>query len=508
MDDVSRMVARQYEAYAYPEPFPDLAAKVAAGYFELGDPSRYGPLIWPEGRPRKRLRILSAGCGTVQAAYLAFTNRDCEVVGVDLSAASLGHERYLQDRHALSNLHLYQGDLRDAGRLGQTFDYIVCSGVLHHLADPDAGLRALTGVLAPDGAILLMVYGATARAGVYMVQDALRRLRVPQTTEGVTFARHLLEQLPDHHYVRWYLSGAAELKHDAALVDTFLHPQDRAYTVPQLLEFLARNGLALQGWIDNGNYFPDAALAGFEPEIRDAVAALPESDQWAVSRDADAMGRNARLRGPAGAGVIAWPRAGLRCRGLGPPGPSLDTGTGTASGAGPRLAGPVSTRSEHHGSRCDRSGATGRRGWHAYAARAARDAATRPDSTRRAHTARASVLRAAVANGSPHVQSPRPDSSNRRRLTRGPWRSRPESPLGSSVARRRPCPGRTFGSRNGLKKAAVAIECLDPNRRRYRAAILSIGRDRIRLPVDAARAKSHPPARWPRANAPAIERAL
>ncbi len=282
MDDVSRMVARQYEAYAYPEPFPDLAAKVAAGYFELGDPSRYGPLIWPEGRPRKRLRILSAGCGTVQAAYLAFTNRDCEVVGVDLSAASLGHERYLQDRHALSNLHLYQGDLRDAGRLGQTFDYIVCSGVLHHLADPDAGLRALTGVLAPDGAILLMVYGATARAGVYMVQDALRRLRVPQTTEGVTFARHLLEQLPDHHYVRWYLSGAAELKHDAALVDTFLHPQDRAYTVPQLLEFLARNGLALQGWIDNGNYFPDAALAGFEPEIRDAVAALPESEQWAV----------------------------------------------------------------------------------------------------------------------------------------------------------------------------------------------------------------------------------
>lgn len=282
MDDVAKMVARQYEAYAYPEPFPDLAAQVASGYFELGDPSRYGPLIWPEGRPSRRLRILSAGCGTVQAAYLAFTNPDCEVVGVDLSAASLGHERFLQDRHGLANLSLYQGDLREVGRFGRTFDYIVCSGVLHHLADPDAGLRALAGALAPDGAILLMVYGATARAGVYMVQDALRRLHVPQTAEGVTFARHLLEQLPDHHYVRWYLSGAAELKHDAALVDTFLHPQDRAYTVPQLLEFLARNGLALHGWVDNAYYFPDAALARFQPEIRDAVAALPAPEQWAV----------------------------------------------------------------------------------------------------------------------------------------------------------------------------------------------------------------------------------
>jgi SAM-dependent methyltransferase len=282
MDDVSKMVARQYEAYAYPEPFPDLAAQVAGGYFELGDPSRYGPLIWPEGRPRERLRILSAGCGTVQAAYLAFTNRDCEVVGVDLSAASLGHERYLQDRHGLTNLSLYQGDLRDVGRIGRTFDYIVCSGVLHHLADPDAGLRALAGVLAPDGAVLLMVYGATARAGVYMVQDALRRLHVPQTAEGVAFGRHLLEQLPDHHYVRWYLSGATELKHDTAFVDTFLHPQDRAYTVPQLLDFLARNGLALHGWVDNAYYFPDAALARFQPEVRDAVAALPEPEQWAV----------------------------------------------------------------------------------------------------------------------------------------------------------------------------------------------------------------------------------
>lgn len=282
MDDVSTMVARQYEAYAYPEPFSDLEAQIAAGYQQLGDPSRYGPLIWPEGRPRDKLRILCAGCGTVQAAYFAFTNRDCEVVGVDLSSSSLAHERFLQEKHGLSNLRLYQGDLREVGRLGQQFDYIVCSGVLHHMADPDEGLRALSAVLDPAGAMLLMVYGATTRIGVYLLQDALRRLKVPQTPEGVALARRLVGQLPSHHYARWYMSGAEELKHDTAFVDTFLHPQDRAYTVPQLLDMLKQGGVKLHSWIDNGLYFADAALGEFQPEVREAVAALPEAEQWAV----------------------------------------------------------------------------------------------------------------------------------------------------------------------------------------------------------------------------------
>lgn len=282
MDDVSTLVARQYEAYAYPEPFADLAAKVAEGYNELGNPADYAGLLWPRGRPRGPLKLLAAGCGTVQAAYLAYTNRDAEVWGVDLSEASLAHERHLQDRHGLTNLHLFRGDLREVHELGQAFDAIVCSGVLHHLGDPDEGLRALAGVLAPGGAMTLMLYGATARTGVYMLQDALRRLKVPQDGAGVAFARRLVEQLPAQHFVRWYTGAAAELRHDAAFVDTFLHPQDRAYTVPQVLDFLERNGLAFGGWVDNAHYHADFALARFSPDVRNAVAALPSREQWAV----------------------------------------------------------------------------------------------------------------------------------------------------------------------------------------------------------------------------------
>jgi len=159
IEDVSALVARQYEAFVYPQPFEDIDQFVARGSFVMGDPSLYAPVLWPYGRPAGPLRILVAGCGTVQAAYTAYMNRADEVIGIDLSEASLAHERFLQDRHSLHNLKLYRGDLLDAAEFGTAFDVIICSGVLHHLAEPAAGLSALGSVLRPDGVMVLMLSG-------------------------------------------------------------------------------------------------------------------------------------------------------------------------------------------------------------------------------------------------------------------------------------------------------------------------------------------------------------
>jgi len=281
MEDVSTLVARQYEAFAYPQPFADLKAEISKGYYQVGDPSLYGPVLWPRGRPEGPLRILVAGCGTVQAAYAAYMNPNDEVVGIDLSEASLAHERFLQDKHGLKNLTLFKGDLREVGSVGQSFDVILCTGVLHHMADPAAGLAALRDVLAPDGVMVLMLYGAAVRTGVYMLQDAFRRMGVVQTSQGVAQVRQILRELPSRHYAQDYIRAADELKKDVAIVDTFLHPQDRAYTVPQVLELVEGAGLEFQNWVDNFSYWrnggwgPDSAIAA-------AVDPLRPSEHWAA----------------------------------------------------------------------------------------------------------------------------------------------------------------------------------------------------------------------------------
>ncbi len=281
MKDVSTLVARQYDAYAYPEPFADIAAQVARGYYQLGDPSLYEPILWPRGRPAGRLRILVAGCGTVQAAYIAYTNRDEQVVGVDLSESSLAHERYLQERHSLNNLKLYNGDLLDIASIGGNFDVILCSGVLHHMADPAAGLAALRNVLARDGVMVLMVYGQTCRVGVYMLQEAFRRMGLRQTPEGITKVRAILDELPQGHCAQPYIRAAKELEHDVALVDTFLHPQDRAYAVSELLEWVESAGLIFQNWVDSFRYWRNGAW-GPDSAIARAVDGLPPREHWAA----------------------------------------------------------------------------------------------------------------------------------------------------------------------------------------------------------------------------------
>lgn len=279
MDNVTARVARQYTAYAYPEAFEDLDVRVANGFADLGDPKLFGFMFWPEGRPDTPLRILVAGCGTVQASVLAYSNPQASVVGVDLSDVSLGHQRFLREKFGLTNLELFQGDILDIGRIGGQFDLIVSTGVLHHLADPDAGLKALASVLAPDGAMLVMVYGAVGRIGVYLLQDAFRRIGLQQTPEDIALIRTVLDATHRHHPVQAYRVKSDDLAYDSGIVDTFLHPQDRAYTVPQILAWAEGAGLGLQNWMENALYYPDAFVS---PALQARITALPEREQWAA----------------------------------------------------------------------------------------------------------------------------------------------------------------------------------------------------------------------------------
>ena len=189
-------VAQHYSRWCYPPPIDDMAAAITAGYFDRGDVGQLGALIWPSGPPARQLEILVAGCGTHQAAYFALTNPESRVLGIDLSGPSLAHQSMLRDKHKLQNLELARLDLSAVPSLGRTFDYIVSTGVLHHLPDADAGLVALGQVLRPHGSIFLMLYNAHARHGVYMLQDAFRMLGFRQTEADVALVKRTLAELP------------------------------------------------------------------------------------------------------------------------------------------------------------------------------------------------------------------------------------------------------------------------------------------------------------------------
>lgn len=276
------IVAKQYTQWCYPAPVADMADAVQNGYYEYADPRLFWPLLWPEGRPAGQpLRVLIAGCGTNQAAYNALCNPHAQVTAIDLSMTSLQHQQYLKEKHGLHNLTLHQLNILDVAQLGQRFDLIVSTGVLHHMPDPDAGLQALAQVLEPHGMMSLMVYGKTLRTGVYVMQDAFRRLGLGQTEADVQLVKTVLSSLPPKHIVNSYISEADDLKYDSGIVDTFLHPQDQAYTVPELIAFIERGGLAFWDWEDRANYSPLSCIPAAHP-VHAKLAHLDEVNRWAV----------------------------------------------------------------------------------------------------------------------------------------------------------------------------------------------------------------------------------
>ena len=82
------------------------------------------------------------------------------------------------------------------------------------LADPDAGLRALRGVLKPDGAMHLMLYAPYGRTGIYMLQEFCRRIGIHATDEGIRDLIAALKALPPGHPLEHLLREAPDFRHE------------------------------------------------------------------------------------------------------------------------------------------------------------------------------------------------------------------------------------------------------------------------------------------------------
>jgi len=278
---VAERVRAFYEEHPYPPPVGDLD-----GYRRRwSDPQRRRAehhLHWPARPFGDRLSILIAGCGTSQAAKHALRWPAARVTAIDFSAASVRATEALRRKHDLGNLQVRELPVERAPELGGSFDLIVCTGVLHHLADPDAGLAALRAVLAPGGSMHLMVYAPYGRTGVYMIQELCRRLGIQATAEELPELVRALAALPAAHPLAALLRTAPDFRDPAALADALLHPQDRAYSVPQLFDFLARGGLSFVRWLKQAPYSSRCGVLARLPHSP-RIAGLSAPEQFAVA---------------------------------------------------------------------------------------------------------------------------------------------------------------------------------------------------------------------------------
>jgi len=277
---VAERVRDFYDDHPYPPPVESLERYQC----RWQDPQRLRAdfhLYWPGREYREDQSILIAGCGTSQAVKHALRWPGAQVTGIDCSATSIRHTERLKKQHGLKNLQARQIAIQDVSALGMSFDQIVCTGVLHHLEDPEAGLIALRTVLKPQGAMQLMVYAPYGRAGIYMLQEFCRRVGIRATRTGIRDLIRALCALPAGHPLQAILTQAPELRSEAALADAMLHPQDRAYSVPQFFDLIENAGLAFGRWLRQAPYSLHCGIISQLPQVAE-IAHLPWREQCAA----------------------------------------------------------------------------------------------------------------------------------------------------------------------------------------------------------------------------------
>jgi SAM-dependent methyltransferase len=267
-----------YERHPYPPPVDNLD-RYRKRWDDRQRRRADSHLFWPEEPYREDRSVLVAGCGTSQAAKYALRWPHAQVIGIDVSTTSIENTETLKRRYSLDNLEVRQLPLERATELGHRFECIVCTGVLHHLPDPDAGLRALRDVLAPNGAMQLMVYAPYGRAGVYLLQAYCRQLDIGSSAPEIRDLAASLRALPPDHPLVPLLRNAPDFQDEAALADALLNPQDRPYSVPQLFDFIGRSGLQFGRWVRQAAYLPQCGALATSPH-QALLARLPAQAQY------------------------------------------------------------------------------------------------------------------------------------------------------------------------------------------------------------------------------------
>jgi len=287
-----QQVQNQYENYPYPYRNPDddkhrIMRMEGEFLYEIIHYLYNGKQNFKNG-----FRVLVAGGGTGDSAvWLGKQLMDypgSEVVYLDFSGPSMEIAKKRAAHQGITNITWVEDSILNLPELSiGKFDYVNCIGVLHHLEDPESGIQILSDLLNEDGGGMIMVYAQYGRTGVYQVQELLRSTGkgIEGIEEEVSSAWDVLNCLPKSN---WFVRGEELVSDhqqygDIGLYDAFLHKRDRAYTIPQLYEFIENAGLNIVGFVDHftraalsiDSYFKDSAT-------KERIKKLPLREQQAI----------------------------------------------------------------------------------------------------------------------------------------------------------------------------------------------------------------------------------
>jgi len=220
--DVTDMVKSFYEETPFPnydelDGRESLLTKARRGVFAR---------LLEEQLPRPAL-VLEAGCGTGQLSNFLGLGWGRTVIGADLCLNSLRLAKSFRDRYSINNAQFVQMNLFRLPFPDESFDFIVCNGVLHHTSDPEGGFQEIARKLKRGGCIIIGLYNWLGR-----LPTLWRRTLIETFGEGWAKLDPRLRgsRLNSGRWAAWYM-------------DQYRHPHESRHSIDEVVQWFDRSGI-------------------------------------------------------------------------------------------------------------------------------------------------------------------------------------------------------------------------------------------------------------------------
>ena len=114
--------------------------------------------------------VLEPGCGMGRWLRVAAKYSPRMLIGVDYSSIAYTAARNVRE---LANVHVIRADIRRLP-LKKRVELTYCLGVVHHTPEPEKTFDELTKVIAPNGSMIVWVYGKEGNGWIHSVVTPLR----------------------------------------------------------------------------------------------------------------------------------------------------------------------------------------------------------------------------------------------------------------------------------------------------------------------------------------------
>lgn len=220
-DGITRKIKDFYEKTPFPN-YEDIDSK-----WSLVQKAKTGTFarLLNEQLPENS-KILEVGCGTGQLGNFLGITKGRTVFSVDACLNSLRLASAFRKKNIIKNVNFVQMNLFKPVFKNNSFDLVICNGVLHHTADPYGGFKSISNLVKKDGYIVIGLYNKLGR-----FPNDIRRVIFDITGNKFTYLDSRLrdKSVGDKRKQTWFL-------------DQYKNPHEFKHSIDEVLHWFERTG--------------------------------------------------------------------------------------------------------------------------------------------------------------------------------------------------------------------------------------------------------------------------